>query len=299
MPRPLGKSAVSATAISGRRKKLALLTSLGIIASLCSGCAPAAVPTSTSRAGAIVEQKADDALVQFSLIAALAAGDYADGIPLQEVLTSGDFGLGTFDRLEGEMIVLDGQMYQALADGTLRAANLDSTTPFAEVKFFREDGRAEHMAARSLEDLDEQLDRMLKRRNVPYALRLDGHFSALTLRSVPAQTPPFQPLVNVVKHQSTWPLKDVTGTLIGFRCPPWVGTLNVPGYHWHFLSEDRTLGGHVLNCEFADGLLQFDECEAVTIRLSDSAGFDAFDVNSVGKQDINAIERQRKEPASK
>lgn len=247
----------------------------------------------------LLEGNANDALVQFSLIAALAAGDYSEGIPLKEVLTSGDFGLGTFDRLDGEMIVLDGQMYQALADGTLRAANLDSTTPFAEVKFFREDGRAEHMVARSLEDLDEQLDRVLKRRNVPYALRLDGHFAALTLRSVPAQTPPFQPLVNVVKHQSTWPLKDVTGTLIGFRCPPWVGTLNVPGYHWHFLSDDRTLGGHVLNCEFSDGLLQFDECEAMTIRMSDSAGFDAFDVNSVGKQDINDIERQRKEPASK
>lgn len=235
----------------------------------------------------------DDALVQFSLITALAVGDYVDGAPLRRVLAGGDFGIGTFDRLDGEMIVLDGQMYQALSDGVLRAADLEGSTPFAAVTYFSEDGRIEKFAAATLENLDEQLDRKLPRRNSPYAIRVDGDFRELTLRSVPAQSPPFQPLVEVVKHQTTWQRSNVRGTLVGLRYPAWIGTLNVSGYHWHFLSDDRHTGGHVLACEFQDALLRFDECTSVLIHVPESSEFDDFDANQVQKQDINAIERQR------
>jgi acetolactate decarboxylase len=236
---------------------------------------------------------ADDALVQFSLLSALAAGDYGDGASLRDVLASGDFGIGTFDRLDGEMIVLDGKMYQAQSDGSIRPADLSSSTPFAAVTKFSADGRLEKLSATSLDDLDKQLDAALARRNSPYALRLEAEFSKLTLRSVPAQSPPFRPLVEVVKEQSTWDHHNVRGTLIGFRCPSWIGTLNVPGYHWHFLSDDLHLGGHVLNCEFADGSLQFDECTSVVIHLPQSKQFDKFDAGRINDSDINKIERQR------
>lgn len=258
------------------------------------GCAPPhpsqlqrqATPRGTSQAN-------HDALVQFSLLAALASGDYVDGVKLRDMLADGDFGLGTFDGLDGEMIVLDGKVYQARGDGTVRTADLDGGTPFAEVKFFHEDGRLEKLAAATLEDLDRRLDLALPRRNVPYAIRIDGEFAALTLRSVPAQSPPFRPLVEVVKGQPTWEHKSVRGTLVGFRCPAWVGTLNVPGYHWHFLSDDRQIGGHLLACQFENCTLRYDECTSVLIRLPTSAGFEKFDATSVKGQDINAIERQR------
>ena len=162
---------------------------------------------------------ADDTLVQFSLLAALAADDYVGDAPLRNVLAGGDFGVGTFNRLDGEMIVLDGKMYQALADGTVRMADLEGTTPFAAVTFFNEDGRIENIAAATLDDLDEQLDRKLPRRNSPYAIRITGEFAELTLRSVPAQSPPFQPLVEVVKQQVTWQHRNLRGTLVGLRCP--------------------------------------------------------------------------------
>jgi acetolactate decarboxylase len=234
-----------------------------------------------------------DSLVQFSLIAALADGDYSEGAPLREVLAGGDFGIGTFDRLDGEMIVLDGQMYQVLADRTVRPARLEGSTPFAAVTFFTEDGRLENLAAATLEDLDRQLDRQLPRRNAPYALRIDGEFSALTLRSVPAQSPPFQPLVDVVKHQTTWHERNVRGTLVGLRCPAWIGTLNVSGYHWHFLSDDRKIGGHVLACDFAEGTLRYDECTSILIHVPTSSRFDHFDSESIQDDDIHKIERQR------
>ncbi len=267
----------------------AALTALG------EGCArsPADAPThATIESDAVT---VDDALVQFSLVAALAARDYVGTTPLRKVLSSGDFGIGTFDRLDGEMIVLDGEMFQALADGTVRAADLQGTTPFAAVTFFKEDGRVDHIDAATLTDLEEQLDRQIPHRNAPHAIRVDCECSELTVRSVPAQSPPFQPLVEIVKHQPTWEHRNVRGTLVGLRCPAWVGTLNVSGYHWHFLSDDHKMGGHVLACKVRDGLVRFDECTSIVIQLPQSVEFDHFDVDEVGKRDIEQIERQRSE----
>jgi acetolactate decarboxylase len=235
--------------------------------------------------------------VQYSLVAALAADDYSGGAPLRDLLTAGDFGLGTFDRLDGEMIVLDGQIYQALADGTVRAADLSAKTPFAAVTFFNEDGRINGLAAATLDDLDGQLDHKLPRRNSPYALRIAGEFTELTLRSVPAQSPPFRPLVEAIKDQVTWQHRRLRGTLVGFRCPSWMGTLNVSGYHWHFLSDDHKTGGHVLSCEFQGCSLRFDECTSLVIHLPQSAEFDQFDASGVTEQDVRQIERQRPQAA--
>jgi acetolactate decarboxylase len=263
-----------------------------VLAAFVAGCAPAAPPP-LSPPVVPAQATVDDALVQFSLVAALAAGDYDGDTPLREVLRDGDFGVGTFRRLDGEMIVLDGQMYQALADGSIRAADLESTTPFAAVKFFSRDGGFDNFVAATLDDLDSQLDRKLPRRNAPYAIRIDGEFPELTLRSVPAQSPPYQPLVSVVKQQVTHELHDLRGTLIGLRCPAWIGTLNVAGYHWHFLSDDRKTGGHVLACELRNGTLAFDECKSVVIHLPQSDEFETYDATVIKKQDIDEIERQR------
>jgi acetolactate decarboxylase len=231
--------------------------------------------------------------VQFSLLAALAADDYTGVAALKEVLASGDFGVGTFDRLDGEMIVLDGTIYQARSDGTVREADMKGTTPFASVTFFKEDGRIDNLEAATLEHVDEQLDRQLPRRNWPYAIRIDGQFAEVTVRSVPAQTPPFRPLVEVVKEQPTWEHQNIRGTLIGTRCPDWMGTLNVSGYHWHFLSDDRRIGGHVLQCKLDKGTVIYDECSSVLIRLPNSEAFEKFDQRAVTQEDVDKIERER------
>jgi len=262
------------------------------------GCSPTTRQSAAGNDSHPAEVTVDDALVQFSLVSALAAGDYGGGAPLRQMLSGGDFGVGTFSRLEGEMIVLDGKIYQALANGTVRSADLNDTTPFAAVTFFHEDGRLADFAADTLNDLDQQLDQKLARRNVPYAIRVDGTFAHLTLRSVPGQVPPFKPLVEAVQQQVTWQHANLRGTLVGLRCPAWIGTLNVAGYHWHFLSENHTIGGHVLACQFQHGLLRYDECTSLVIRLPSSSEFDAFEPGEIKKQDIDQIERQRAEAAA-
>lgn len=266
----------------------ALVSSIALVA----GCArPSGEVAGSAAPPAAVT--ADDALVQYSLVAALAAGEYDGGIPLGELLREGDFGVGTFSRLDGELIVLDGKVYQALADQTIRAAPPTETSPFAAVKFFSADGRIEDLSASSLSDLDDQLDRRLPRRNFPCAIRIDEMFTALTLRSVPAQNRPYEQLVDVVKHQVSWHTENVRGTLIGLRCPSWIGTLNVAGYHWHFVSDDRQTGGHVLDCAFGAATLQYDECTSLLIRLPQTRAFEEFDSARIKDSDIDQIERQR------
>jgi acetolactate decarboxylase len=270
----------------------------GLVSIFATSCAPPVSqppPITTERPAEVV---VDDSLVQFSLVAALAAGDYAGGAPLGKLLASGDFGVGTFSNLDGELTVLDGKIYQALADGSIRLADLGGASPFAAVTFFTEDGRIENLASPTLKDLEEQLDRKLARRNVPYAIRVDADFTELTLRSVFPQSPPFQPLVEVVKHQVTWQRRNVRGTLVGLRCPSWIGTLNVAGYHWHFLSDDHAIGGHVLGCDFQGGLVRYDECDSVVIHLPQSEAFDEFNAGEIKKQDIDLIERQRSRSGS-
>ncbi len=266
---------------------------LALLAIQLPGCAP---PDSTQSARVETKSAAtidQESLVQFSLLAALAADDYIGGPPLKNVLASGDFGVGTFDRLDGEMIVLDGKIYQALSDGTVRAADLNGTTPFAAVTFFSDDGQLPELKAASLEDLEAQLDRKLPRHHSPYAIRIAGEFAEVTVRSVPAQSPPFRPLVEVVKNQPTWEHQNMRGTLVGLRCPRWIGTINVSGYHWHFLSHDHKIGGHVLACAFDKAHASFDECTSITIHIPQSAEFDHFDANEVTEADVEKIERQR------
>ena len=256
-----------------------------------------AVPVATLNAlrnGAADGRSGDgDELVQFSLLAALAAGDYAGGAPLAEVRQFGDFGVGTFDRLDGEMIVLDGEIFQVVASGKVVRRDDQGATPFATVTFFEADGTIDGISAGSLTELDQTLDHRVLNDKRPVALKVRAEFEELTLRSAPPQKPPYRPLAEVIDQQRVWKREHVRGTLIGIRCPEWMGTLNVAGYHWHFLSDDRKVGGHVLDCRFSDGRAAYDECSSVLVRLPASASFGAIDMSGVSEADVDKIERQR------
>lgn len=251
------------------------------------------VDAATPEDKAAANHEQADQLVQFSLLAALAAGDYEGGAPLSAVRARGDFGLGTFDRLDGELILLDGEIYQAVVDGTVRRRDDQGTTPFATVTFFAADGRLTGISATSLEELDRLLDGRLPNLQLPVALRIDGEFAELTLRSAPPQKPPYRPLAEAIDQQVTWQRQNVRGTLLGIRCPDWMQTLNVAGYHWHFLSDDRTVGGHVLDCQFDDATALYDECTSVAVELPRSKSFSQVDMSGVSEADVDKIERQR------
>ena len=185
-------------------------------------------------------------LGQTGTMESLAAGDYAGRASCAAVLRQGDFGLGTFDGLNGEMAILDGVIYQITSDGVVHRAKPGQTTPFVQAARFAGSLDLGRVDGLDLPGLTAALAARLPDPARLYAVRVDGAFAALTVRSVPAQSRPWPSLAEAIKGQKTYPLAAVQGTLVGFYTPPGLPALSPPGWHFHFLSADRRQGGHVL-----------------------------------------------------
>lgn len=211
-------------------------------------------------------QNCQQKLVQVSTIDALLQGVYEGNTSLQTLGKYGDFGIGTFNGLDGEMILLDGQFYQIKADGKIYYPESNVLTPFASVTNF-EPGKEYQLNKLSYSELKAIIDSLAASPNLFYAIKLRGTFERVKTRSVPMQQKPYPPLVRVTESQPEFEVVNVSGTLVGFYCPPYVTGLNVPGYHLHFLSDDKIFGGHLLAFELKSGLLQIDQINEFSLML--------------------------------
>jgi acetolactate decarboxylase len=185
-------------------------------------------------------------LFQASTIAALLEGAYDGDLSFAELAEHGDLGLGTLNGLDGEMIALDGRFYRADVDGAVNEIDAATRTPFAVVAGFTPSIDLEIGQPLEHEGLLARLDRAIPADAASCAIRIDGHFDLVRARSVPRQSPPYRPLTEVVAEQHVFELFDVAGTMLGFRFPDYAEGIEVSGYHLHFISEDRSRGGHVL-----------------------------------------------------
>ena len=216
----------------------------------------------------------DGAVFQTSTLEALLHGAYLGDLTVAELARRGDLGLGTFDALDGELILADGIVY--------RAARVGRRSPFAVVTRFTP--RTEvALGPLEFDALLERLDRDVPRDGVCSAVRIDGAFAHVRLRSVPAQRPPFRTLDAVLAEQRVLDATDVTGTIVGFRFLPGAAGLDVAGFHLHFISEDRAFGGHLLSCRPRAAVARLDFDADLDLELppgvqlpSDGAGLDGL-----------------------
>jgi len=229
-------------------------------------------------------------LFQTSTIAALLDGNYDGDISFAELEANGDFGVGTFDALDGEMVALDGNYYQIRADGRAYPVAGQKKTPFAVVTFF-EPALSETVGTTNLAALCERVDRLSGDTSVCCGVRVDGYFGYVRTRSVPPQHKPYPPLVEVVKNQPVFELYDVHGSLIGFRFPDYAQGLNVAGYHFHFITADRTAGGHVLECRIAEGELRLDREAELRVELPSNVSLPTPDETASRREAIDRIEK--------
>lgn len=237
------------------------------------------------------EDSAHDTLYQTSTIDALLEGVYDGDRTIGELMKAGDFGLGTVQALDGEMILLDGVAYQVRADGTVHVLHDDTLTPFAAVTRYGADRSRELSGPLVLSAFEQEVEALLPSRNISYAIRLDGTFSAMRTRSVPAQVPPYPPLLEVVQDQSVFELGRVQGTVVGFWMPYYVSGFNVPGFHLHFISDDRTAGGHVLDFELESGTLGIDDTPDLFLDCIDSPLFLEAPLDHETGSSIGEVER--------
>jgi len=232
-----------------------------------------------------------DVLYQTSTINALLEGLYDGETTLAALARHGDFGIGTFDALDGEMVVLDGRVYQVRADGSVARPGPEATTPLATVTFFDADRTVDFDGPFDLGDLAALIDRSAPGRNVPLAIRVTGAFRYVKTRSVPRQTRPYPKLAEVAKRQPTFEFRDVRGTIVGFRCPEYAKGLNVPGYHLHFLTADRTGGGHVLEIEATAGRIEIDFTRALHVALPAGEAFGEASLGGDRAAELRGVEQ--------
>ena len=186
-------------------------------------------------------------LFQVSTSNALVQGVFRGAVTVADLKRNGDFGLGTFEDLDGELVMIDGDCFRASGGGVVNAAPDEASVPFAVVTRFHRD-TSTTTAAGSLADLTASLDRVRPSENLFVGIRVDGRFDRLSLRAACAAAPG-EDLLEATAHQSEFNLTDEVGTLVGFWAPLYARAVNVPGYHFHFISEDRALGGHVLGMD--------------------------------------------------
>ena len=229
-------------------------------------------------------------LFQTSTIDALLEGNYDGDVSFAELEERGDFGLGTLNALDGEMIGLDGRFYQIKADGRAHAVGKEAKTPFAVVTVFEPDVRRALATPLKFPALCGFLDEILGAEPGCCAIRVDGRFDRVKTRSVPRQRKPYPPLTQVVESQPTFELRDVPGTLVGFRFPHHAQGINVAGYHFHFITQDRSAGGHVLDCRLTRGDVRVDHEADLRLELPPGVDLPTPDP-SASREDLDRVER--------
>lgn len=217
-------------------------------------------------------------MFQTSLISSLAQGVFEDDMTLRELLNEGSFGLGTFNQLDGEMIVLDGVCHQLRSDGSVQRPPLDTRTPFAMVTNFVPTLRREVQGPLDRKGLDAVIDDMLVSDNYACALRITGDFAHVETRTVERQQGGHRTLAEATEDEAVVRFDDVRGTIGGFRTPMYEAAIAVAGTHEHFLDDQQSRGGHLIDFELRHATVEICVCTDLVLRLPLTRAFQDADL---------------------
>jgi acetolactate decarboxylase len=216
---------------------------------------------------------------QTSTMGALLDGVYDGDVTIGELLRHGDFGLGTFNHLDGEMFILDGVCYQLRADGSASVADPKELTPFAAVTWFDTDQTIDLSTPSDRGAVKALIDGALESTNLMVAVRITGDFSTVRTRTVTEQQRPYRRFTEATQDQQELTFTDVSGTLGGFRMPDFEQGISVAGYHSHFIDDARTHGGHALDYELVRGTIEVGVRSELHLSLQRTPQFLAAELN--------------------
>src|SRR5271165_2291292 len=232
-------------------------------------------------------------LYQVSTATALVEGIYQGAVRVGTLRERGDLGLGTFEDLDGEMVVVDGRFFHVRSDGSVRECGDEVLRPFAVVTRFAPDALVTLDHCTDLSQLTARFDELRHSDNVFFALRVDARFDYVHTRAM-CRTEEGVPLVRAAAVQPEFEFRDVAGTLVGFWTPEYAKTLNVPGYHLHFVSADRKSGGHLLQCRGANLHLKIQRETVIAHALPETEDFLKADLRRDPPADLARAEGETK-----
>jgi len=226
---------------------------------------------------------------QYSTLSALLEGVYDGEMTVGELKQQGNFGIGTFNALDGELILFEGHCYKATSDSRILTMADSVKTPFAAICNFHADTTIRVSHPTKIKSLENYLDSALSKPNLIYAYQITGKFDSVVIRSVPKQEKPYKRLIEAYKKQGVFTFVDQQGTLIGYKFPKYLKEVNMDDFHFHFLSSDKTKGGHLLNCTLKSGEVSVAYIRNYTLQLPNNDYFN-HTVLTNNKTELKLIE---------
>lgn len=208
----------------------------------------------------------EDFMYQYSIIDALMAGVFDGDLNMSQLKKKGNFGIGTFNKVDGELLMDEGHVYKISYDGSVKEVPDSDSTSAAFVKFFKADTVVHLKGNLTYEAVQEKLANILNPNGI-YALRIAGNFTTMTTRAARPAKPPYTSLPDHLKvNQAVFNLTNTTGICDGFLLPPYLARTNVPGFHLHYLADDRKAGGHIFAFTTSSVTVEVDIAKGFTIE---------------------------------
>lgn len=239
-------------------------------------------------------EKLDAKMYQVSTLNALALGYTRKVVTVDELLRHGSIGLGTFESVDGEMIVLDGRCYRATDDGSVIEVDEEKGVSFASVTFLRKQRNFDIENITNVDALKSFLDLRIEENfglNSMHVVRIDGTFEMIGARSENAYNAHHVELKDILKtNQKSFKFENIAGTLVCLYHPDFMQGINAAGWHFHFISNDRTKGGHVFDLRFRKARAILDKVSKIEIQLPKEPAFDTYSLTQASNKDIKKVE---------
>lgn len=245
----------------------------------------AAALTACSHAGSTEQQNSPQpdrqVIWQNSPTIGLLNGLYDGLTSVADIRPHGDIGVGTWDRLNGEGLIIDGVFYEIHSDGTVHVMPDAATLPWVSVTHFAPEQEETLPEGLTFANIATVIDPTLPTINTYYAIRIDGEFDMVETRSLPEQTKPYPPFCKVEETEPKFEFQSVKGTMVGFRSPPFSTNMSVPNWHLHFLADGMAGGGHVLKFKVKSAKMKIDRVDDIDIQIPTTEAYDKADLNAI------------------
>jgi acetolactate decarboxylase len=236
-------------------------------------------------------------MYQVSTLQALALGYTRSVVRTDELLSHGNTGLGTFEDVNGEMIVIDRHCYQAAEEGSVTEMPPDIGVPFASVANLQGDRVFTLSEIPDIEHLKMELNLKIEEDfglNSMHIAKIEGDFERVDARSESAYRSHHVELKDILgKTQKSFCFEQIRGTMVCIYYPDYMDGINAPGWHLHFISEDRKWGGHVFDLQMRRGEVFLDKISRIEIQLPSEPAFDTYSLKEASQQDIKEVEQSK------
>lgn len=215
-----------------------------------------------------------DAFYHYSVWWAFVNLVFDGTLTAKELKTKGDIALGSYNSLEGELVMIDGKLLKVTDDGSVHEAVDEEMICYANATWFNADQSFNIDKPVNYDSLRALINKKLPSHNQFYGFRIHGTFDYMRCGGVPKQEKPYtKGLDELLPIRPVFEQENVTGTMVGFYCPQFIGNINVAGYHLHFVSEDFSFGGHVLDFNTSNLKVELDYITEYTFVLPETPEF--------------------------